>query len=79
MTEHQNLRMKIYAIICTFLVAGSLSAQLTQTELKQRRDRKLAKAVFQANAWETNYPEVLAQSKREGKLVFAYFTRSYAP
>ena len=79
MTEHQNLRTKMYATIFTFLVAGSLSAQLTQTELKQRRDRKLAKPVFQSNSWETNYPEALADAKREGRLVFAYFTRSYVP
>ncbi|HLU37901.1 MAG TPA: hypothetical protein VK081_00855 [Planctomycetota bacterium] len=51
----------------------------SQEELIKRRDEKLAKPVFQKADWNTDYDAVREQAKKEGKLIFAYFTRSYAP
>ena len=61
------------------LVAPTAPAQEpSQDELKQKRADKLAKPVFQKAPWLFDYDAAKAQAKKEGKLVLAYFTRSYA-
>jgi hypothetical protein len=48
-------------------------------DLEANLKSKLAQP-FVANAdWATDYGKALARAKQEGKLVFAYFTRSYYP
>jgi len=61
------------------LVAAALPAQRTQDELKAQRAEKLAKEVFRQAPWITDYDRARAEAKRQGKLVLAYFTRSYEP
>jgi hypothetical protein len=53
-------------------------APKTPEELTKLRAEKLAKPVFQKAAWIADYDEARAQAKKDGKLIFAYFTRSYA-
>lgn len=50
----------------------------SQAELTTRRTEKLAKPVFKNAAWVTDYDAAKAQAKKEGKLLLAYFTRSYS-
>lgn len=49
-----------------------------QAELTQLRDEKVAAAVFKLTNWSFEYEAALARAAKEDKLVFAYFTRSYA-
>ncbi len=73
-------------IIKLLPVAAALAALLpaqgrrtpSQDELKELRDEKLAKDVFQKAPWITDYDAAREQAKESGKLIFAYFTRSYA-
>ncbi len=62
------------------LLAALLPAQNTksQEELKQQRTEKLAKEVFTKATWMTDYDKARETAKKEGKLLFTYFTRSYA-
>ena len=52
--------------------------QPTQEELIQLRDAKLALPVFQKAAWSFDYDKARADAAASGKLIFAYFSRSYA-
>jgi hypothetical protein len=50
----------------------------TQTELIVLRKAKLAKPVFENAAWRTDFDAARKAAKASGKLLLAYFTRSYA-
>jgi hypothetical protein len=52
--------------------------QPSQDSLKEKRTEKLAKPVFQKAPWVTDYDKAREQGKKDGKLLFTYFTRSYA-
>jgi hypothetical protein len=61
------------------LLASLLPAQeKSQEDLTKLRAEKLAKDVFKKAAWVADYDKAREQAKRENKLIFAYFTRSYA-
>ncbi|MBI4231396.1 MAG: hypothetical protein HY608_11210 [Planctomycetes bacterium] len=47
--------------------------------LVQRREAKLREAWFTGNNWTVDYDAARARASGEGKLIFAYFTRSYSP
>lgn len=74
--------MKIQAIAVTALLAALLPAQNRpqpdQAKLVELRTAKLAKPVFQKAPWVFDYDKAREQAKKEGKVIFAYFTRSYA-
>lgn len=48
----------------------------SQEKLRAQRAEKLAKPVFAG--WLTDYDAARARAEQQGKLVLAYFTRSYA-
>ncbi len=57
----------------------ALPAQrLSQDELVVESEKKLAKPVFQKANWLFDYDEARQQAKKQGKLLFTYFTRSYS-
>ncbi|RMG19074.1 MAG: hypothetical protein D6731_00400 [Planctomycetota bacterium] len=64
------------------LVAGSLlllaPPASAQSDLEKKRDKKLNEAWFKANDWTSDYDEARKRAKETGKVIFAYFTRSYA-
>jgi hypothetical protein len=47
-------------------------------ELQAKLDAKLGEAWFTANPWTADYDVARARAKSKGKVIFAYFTRSYA-
>ena len=49
-----------------------------EEDLIQRRDKKLAGAWIGLAPWQTDFDEARAEAKRSGRLIFAYFSRSYA-
>ena len=61
----------------TTRAAGS-TQEKTQDELIKLRDEKLALPVFKKADWSFDYDAVRARAKQEGKLIFTYFSRSYA-
>ncbi len=60
------------------VLAAALPAQMSQDELIAEREKKLAKPVFKKASWIFDYDEARAEAKKQGKLIFTYFTRSYA-
>jgi hypothetical protein len=58
------------------LLLGGLAAQ---QDFAAKRDAKLESAFLKNATWVTDYDQALALAKQEKKLIFAYFTRSYAP
>ena len=50
----------------------------TQDSLVAKFEEKLGKPFMKAANWTTDYDAARARCKAEGKLLFGYFTRSYA-
>jgi hypothetical protein len=46
--------------------------------LQKKLDEKLKEPFFKKAAWLTDYDQALAESKKSGKPIFGYFSRSYA-
>jgi len=69
----QNLRIACAAVL---LLCGL--AVRAEDSLEQNRDKKLQEPFMAKATWITDYDKALAESKSSGKLIFAYFTRSYA-
>ena len=58
----------------------SLSATaVAQDTMEERLEAKMAKEFIKSAAWVTDYDQALEQAKKDNKLVFSYFSRSYAP
>lgn len=54
-------------------------AQPSQEQLKERKEKKLQAAFLTRAPWLTDYDRAREESKKTGKPIFAYFTRSYSP
>jgi len=63
------------------LLAALLLAPIGQAGdlLQERLAEKLAKPFVKNADWARSYDEALKRAREEGKLVFAYFARSYEP
>ena len=74
-------RNTILAGVLAALLAAPAMAQSgpDQEQLKERRAAKVAEAWFTEGGWIDDYDEARAKAKEAGKLIFAYFTRSYQP
>lgn len=55
-----------------------LGAQ-SQEDLKAKLQEKLSHEFIEFGGWITDYDAARAKSKAEGKPLFVYFSRSYAP
>lgn len=58
--------------------AAPQQKQKSQDELVAERDKKLAKEFLKKGSWVTDYDQARAEAKKSGKLLFTYFSRSYA-
>lgn len=56
-----------------------LSAVAAAGEMEDKLDEKLKKEFVANAAWTTDFDAAKAKAKEEGKVIFAYFTRSYQP
>ncbi|MBL8754611.1 MAG: hypothetical protein JNK15_15005 [Planctomycetes bacterium] len=66
------------AALLVSLLPAQNRQQPSQEDLKAKRTEKLAKEVFKKAPWVADYDKAREQAKKENKLMFAYFTRSYA-
>ncbi len=55
------------------------SAAAAQQSLEEKRDQKLKSPFLSKAPWITDYDRAREESRKTGKVIFAYFTRSYAP
>mgnify|MGYP003624464657 FL=1 len=75
-------RTFIPAAVSILLGAGfavDLVAQQDQADLAKLRDKKLKSSFLKKAAWFTDFDEARAKAQKDGKIIFTYFTRSYAP
>jgi len=68
---------QIWAAIALAAAASVAAAQ--EPEMQAKLEEKLAKEFVSKAAWELDFDKARAKAKETGKLIFAYFTRSYAP
>ena len=61
------------------LVLALLSVPTFAQDLEGNLEKKMAKEFVKNAAWETDYDKARERAAADGKLIFAYFTRSYAP
>ena len=59
-------------------VMAVLTLLMAAQDLEAQRDEKLNSPFLAKVPWFTDYDKARAESKKSGKLIFAYFTRSYA-
>jgi hypothetical protein len=64
-----TLIVPIAALLASLLPAQN-RPQKSQEELKQLREEKLAKPVFQKAPWLTDFDKAREQAKKENKLLF---------
>ncbi len=70
-------RRLVGALAGALALTAGLSAQ-SQDDLIAERAKKLAKPIFKEANWIFDYDQARAEAKKQGKLLFTYFTRSYA-
>lgn len=56
-----------------------LGARASGGDLEDKRDKKLKEAFIQKAGWILDYDKAREESKKAGKPILVYFTRSYAP
>jgi hypothetical protein len=74
------MRVKIMeGTLAAAIALGLASRAAAQDEMTEKRDKKLKSEFFSKAAWITDYEKAREESKKSGKPIFAYFTRSYSP
>ena len=69
----------LVAGLLAFFAQSALAQMPSQEELTKRLNNKLAESWFTDNGWTSDYDKAREAAKESGKLIFAYFTRSYSP
>ncbi|MGE3166463.1 MAG: hypothetical protein AB7O52_16305 [Planctomycetota bacterium] len=65
-----------WAAVSVLLMSGVAAAQ---PAMQAKLDEKLKKDFVKKIPWVHDYDEALKLAKEQGKPIFGYFTRSYAP
>ena len=68
----------VLATVQAVLFLASTAASQSQDDLKDLRRKKLSKSWLKKASWLTDYDRAKKQAEQQGKIIFAYFTRSYA-
>ncbi|HEX9794310.1 MAG TPA: hypothetical protein VGC54_10040 [Planctomycetota bacterium] len=78
---HQSSAVRLAgALVAGALLTAPAAAQgPSQAELQAKYEAKLAHEWIEEGGWETDFDQAKARAKAEGKVLFAYFSRSYAP
>ena len=65
--------------LCLLMPALAQPEGPDTAELQKRYQEKVSKDWLKNAEWSLDLEDSLARAKKEGKPVFAYFTRSYSP
>ena len=76
--------LAVFAVAPALLAAPSPTPQERQSEsevktLQRKFDAKLKKSFVSFGGWETDFDMARARARKEDKVLFVYFSRSYAP
>jgi len=69
------VKLSILALAAVSLL--SLAGVARAGDLEDKRDKLLKEPFFQNADWITDYDKARAESKKTGKAIFTYFTRSF--
>lgn len=72
------IRILTIATAAALAAPNSLAAQ-DQEQLIANRAKKLESRFLEKADWFTDYDQARAEASKTGKMIFAYFGRSYAP
>jgi hypothetical protein len=67
------------AVLLVPLAAAGDAGAAGADDLKDKYEEKLTHDFVKHGGWITDYDAARAKAKEEGKVLFAYFSRSYAP
>ena len=70
-------RTLLTALLLLAVSAVATAQEPSQADLKKRRDKELQEPFLKNAPWFLDYDKALAEAKKTGKPVFAYFTRSF--
>jgi len=75
------MKARLLVPLLAVVLAGAGFSQSTdeQAQLQAKYDKKIAKEFVSFGHWMLDYDAARAKAKAEGKLIFTYFSRSYAP
>ncbi len=66
-------------LLAALLAPGLPAQEPDEAALRTGRDKKLASEFLKKAEWNLDFDKARAEAKKTGKILFAYFTRSYAP
>ncbi len=61
------------------LSAVSVAPTAAPQDLQRKYRQKLSKSFVRFGGWETDYDAARARAKKQDKVLFVYFSRSYSP
>ena len=70
---------KTLILISTFMLLAFTGADDKQADLKAKLDKKLKEKFVETGGWLLDYLEARRQAEKQGKPIFVYFTRTFAP
>lgn len=73
------LSAALVAVIASDAAAQRRPRVYDQQDMMQRKTDLLGEAWLQNANWVMSYAEAKAAAKKSSKMIFGYFTRSYAP
>ena len=73
------MKTLILSSIALLTAVSGLNGQDKQGELKKLYNEKINETWFTSGGWTADFAAAKARAKKEGKFLFAYFTRSYSP
>ena len=72
------MKTKLILLLAGVVLAVA-SPAFADEALQAKYDEKVAKGFVAHGGWILDYDEARAKAKKEGKIIFTYFTRSYSP
>ncbi|MCH2112346.1 MAG: hypothetical protein MK213_05760 [Planctomycetes bacterium] len=66
-------------ISCGLMGILAVAPAVAQDDLVAKYEKKIAKSWVAHGSWSEDFEGSLTRAKAENKVIFAYFTRSYAP
>ncbi len=71
--------MTVFVVIAAIVLGSAPSALANATENQQLLQKKLTSPFLQNGKWTTSLEEAKKLAAEQDRVIFTYFTRSYAP
>ena len=72
-------QLPLLAIALGIALPGLSAQGKTQEQLTEQWEQKQAEAWFTGGEWSADFAAAKERAKQEGKVILAYFSRSYSP